>query len=163
MDVPNNDSVCTFAIQTVVCGNITGNISDPITIDFCPTKSTLQTPTNILSPTENLGIQTSDTTEIIGMQNLDKDTAVYIISILSLAAALIATVVVFIPVLVVILKRSKPCKTTALFVQSNRAECTKYDEPIYENITDPLPFVSVIHTQDNVAYDHLKPSTDTCM
>ena len=29
-DVPTDSRVCTFAVETVVCGNITGNSSDPI-------------------------------------------------------------------------------------------------------------------------------------
>ena len=31
-DVPTDGSVCTFAVQTVVCGNITGNVSDSVNI-----------------------------------------------------------------------------------------------------------------------------------
>ena len=34
-DVPNNDNVCNFAVQTVVCGIITSNFSDPISINTC--------------------------------------------------------------------------------------------------------------------------------
>jgi hypothetical protein len=53
------------------------------------------------------------------------------------------------------LKRSK-AKTRAVSVQSNRAR----NEPTYENVTlSPLPSVSAINTQDNVAYGHTRTST----
>ena len=29
-DIPTDGSLCTFALQTVVCDNIAGNVSDPI-------------------------------------------------------------------------------------------------------------------------------------
>ena len=29
-DEPSNDGLCKFALQTVICGNITGNLSDPV-------------------------------------------------------------------------------------------------------------------------------------
>ena len=31
-DIPTNNSVCIFAIQTVVCGNVTGNANNPIRV-----------------------------------------------------------------------------------------------------------------------------------
>ena len=31
-DVPTVGSVCTFAVQTVVCGNVTGNYSSPVEV-----------------------------------------------------------------------------------------------------------------------------------
>ena len=30
VDVPTDGSVCTFALETVICGNITGSKSDPV-------------------------------------------------------------------------------------------------------------------------------------
>ena len=32
--IPSNDSLCNFSIQTVVCGNITGNWSKPLTFNI---------------------------------------------------------------------------------------------------------------------------------
>ena len=32
VDIPTNSSVCTFAVQSVVCGNITGQRSNPIMV-----------------------------------------------------------------------------------------------------------------------------------
>ena len=37
-DVPTNGSTCTFAVQTVVCGNVFGNSSDSINITSANTK-----------------------------------------------------------------------------------------------------------------------------
>ena len=76
---------------------------------------------------------------------------VYIISFSAVAMALVVSAVVFITVMAVILKRNK-AKTTAVFALSNRAEATTSDEPMYENVTGPLPSISTITTQDNVAY-----------
>ena len=36
-DLPSDDSMCNFAIQTVVCGNITGNWSKPLTFNVTNT------------------------------------------------------------------------------------------------------------------------------
>ena len=118
---------CNFAIQTVVCGNITGNISDPVTV--------------------NTGIST-DITEV------------YIVSISSLATALVISVVISIIVIVIILRRSK-AKNTALELQlSNRAgRSITHMESTYEGVTGPLQPTSTISTQDNVAYGYTKTST----
>ena len=127
-DVPTTGSTsCNFAIQTVVCGNNTGNISDPIIVN------------------------TSISTDI---------TEVYIVSISSLATALVVSVVISIIVIVIILIRSK-AKNTALERQlSNRAgRSITHMESMYEDVTGPLPPVSTISTQDNVAYGHTKSST----
>ena len=156
MDVPANDSVCTFAIQTVVCGNITGNTSDPISIVLYTTEPTIRTLTGTTHPTDNQATHNSDTTETLGMHNLAVNT-VYIISFSTVAMILTISLVVFITV-IVILKRRK-AKTTSVFIQSNRAERTEHNEPMYENVTGPLPSVSVINTQENVAYGYIKTST----
>ena len=114
-------------MQTVVdlCGNITGNVSDPIRVN-----------TNILYPTINQNIHTN---------------TVYIVLLSSLATALIASVAI----IIIISIRSK-AKIKAALEQSNRAEGITYKESIYEDVTGPLPSVSVI---DNVAYGHTKTST----
>ena len=127
-DVPTTGSTsCNFAVQTVVCGNMTGNISDPVIVN------------------------TGTSTDI---------TEVYIVSISFLAAALVVIVVISVIVIVVILIRSK-AKNTALELQlSNRAgRSITHMESMYEDVTGPLPPVSTISTQDNVAYGHTKSST----
>ena len=128
MAVPTIGSTsCNFAVQTVVCGNITGNISDPVIV--------------------NTGIST-DITEV------------YIVSISSLATALVVNVVISLIVIVIILRRSKANNTVLELQLSNRAgKSITHMESMYEDITDPLPPVSTISTQDNVAYGHTKSST----
>ena len=129
-DVPTNNSVCTFAVQTVVdlCGNITGNVSDPIRVN-----------TNILYPIINQNMHTS---------------TVYIVLLSSLATALIASVAV----MIIILTWSK-AKIKAALEGSNRAEGITYKESLYDDVTGPLPSFSAVDTQDNVAYGHTKTST----
>ena len=123
-DVPINGSTCTFAIQTVVCGNIIGNnISNSVRI--------------ILYGASTFVWST---------------TTAYIASISSLATTLIISVVVFITVIVIILIKSKAKFKAASDLQlTNRAERT---EPMYEDVKRSLPSVGAINTQDNVAYGH---------
>ena len=129
-----------------------GNTSDSISIILYATEPTIRTPTSILyiNLTEYLGIYNSATTEAEGMNNPATNT-VYIISFSSVATALVISLVVFITVMVITLTRSK-AKNTAVFALSNRAEGTIHNEPMYENIIVPLPSVSTITNQDNVAY-----------
>ena len=74
---------------------------------------------------------------------------VYTISISSLATALTVSVVVSITVIVIILKRSNT-KINALEQQLINRSINM--EPMCEDVTGPLPSVSAINTQDNVAY-----------
>ena len=157
-DVPTNGSVCTFALQTVVCGNITGNESNPVSIIFYATEQT-RAPIGIIHLTDNEVIHNSDTTEMLGNHNSDTN-IVYMISISSLATALIVSTVVFITAIVIISTRSK-AKIKAACEQSNRAEGTTHNEPMYEDVTGPLSSVDVIDTQANVAYGHAQTITTT--
>ena len=75
---------------------------------------------------------------------------VYIVLLGSLATALIASVAV-----IIILTWSK-AKIKAALEQSKRAEGITHKDPMYDDITGPLPSVSVVDTQDNVAYGHTK-------
>ena len=84
-DVPTSDSACTFALQTVICGNITSNRSVPVRVN-----------TGILYHTQT--VSTCDSY----MHN-----SVYIIFISCLATALIISVMFSITVIVIILMRSK--------------------------------------------------------
>ena len=147
-DVPTNGSVCTFAIRSAVCGDITGNISDTVSITFYANELT-GIPTDT---TENQDKHNSGSTEIMGMHILA------IVLIGSLAAALIVCVVVFIAVLLIILRRSK-AKINAALELSNRAEGTTHDDPMYEDVTGSSPSDGIINTQDNVAYGHTQIPT----
>ena len=144
-DVPINGSNCTFAVQTVVCGNLAGNASEPISITFYPQRA----PRESLHPTENLSTHNSE-------HDLDTNVAPYTISIGLLTTALIICVVVSVVVIVIILTRNK---ITAAFAQSNREGSIIHAEPAHEDVTGPLPSVSTITTQENIAYGHVKTST----
>jgi hypothetical protein len=157
----------------MLCENITGNSSDPISIVFyaaeqtTPPTGTLRIPLD-LTEFETEGTYNSDTTEIVEIRNSNANSntknadipVAYVISIGVLAAALITCVVVSITVFTIILRRSKArTSVTATFTQLNRTEPRESDEPIYESITGPLPLVSTISTvttQDNVAYHHIQ-------
>ena len=91
-NVPTDGSECTFAVQTVACGNITGNTSDPISITFYTTQSTQ---TGTLHPTDNQGTIAinSNITQTVGVYNSANDSA-YLISFSALATVLIAGTVV---------------------------------------------------------------------
>ena len=104
----------------------------------------------------NQAIHNSDTTETVGMYTSAVN-IVYIISFSTVAMVLTISLAVFITA-IVILKRRK-AKTTTAFIQSNRVEGTEHNESMYENVTGHLHSVSVIHTQDNVAYGYIKTST----
>jgi hypothetical protein len=150
----------------MLCENIPGNISDPISIVFyaaeqtTPPTGTLSIPLDLTEfETEGTYMYNSDTTEIVEIRNSNADISVaYVISIGVLVAALIICVVVSITVITIILRRSKARTTvTATFTQLNRTEPRESDEPMYESITGPLTLVSTISTVttlDNVAYHH---------
>ena len=155
-EVPTNDSICTFAVQTVVCGNITSNISDPINITLYTTEPTVNTPADSLHPTETQGTCNINTTESMGMNN-PATTQLYIIFFSCLATALFVGAVVSSTVIVIFIKRSK-AKIRAASVQLNNGERTTHNEQAYGNVMPtPLPSVSAINTHDNVAYSQTKP------
>ena len=99
-------------------------------------------------------------TEILGIHNSDTNRAYTIfISSSSLATALIVSVAVSITVIVIILQRSK-ARIKALELQlTNTTGRSIHMEPMYEDVTGPVTSVSVINTQDNVAYGHTITST----
>lgn len=45
-DVPRNAGICTFALQTVVCGNIVGEMSNPVTVSLSNTSTILEAVTS---------------------------------------------------------------------------------------------------------------------
>ena len=113
-DVLTNGNTCTFALQTLACGNVTSNRSVPIRVN-----------TGIVNHT-----QTSC--------NLSMHNSVYIMSISALATALFISVVVFITVIVIILMRSKAKIKAAIEVQStNSTRKSTYTESMYEDVTGP--------------------------
>ena len=141
----------------MVFGNITGNASDPISIVFYElTVSSVERQ----HPTEIQGTHNSDFTATVGVDNLETNTtAPYIITIGFLVATLLVCEVVSLTAIAIILRRSKAKINAAL--ESHRAEGTSLvrNEPMYEDVTGPLPSVSVINTQNNVAYGHTKTTT----
>ena len=142
--VPVNDSICTFAVQTVVCENITGNIRDPLNIILYTTESTVRTPTDSLHPTENRGTHTSSATEAMGINN-SAISRVYIISFSILATASFVGVVVASIIVIATFLRSK-AKIRVVSIQSNRAEESTHNEPAYENVMlSPSPSCSQCH------------------
>jgi hypothetical protein len=167
LNVSLNDTVCTFAVQTVVCGNITGNVSDPISITFYASEPPPPTPSNVsqtdnpgshnLDPTENMmypiknqGMHNLNSTETVRMHSLGTNTE-YIISIGLLATAMMVCVVVFIIVTCIILIRNKAKIEAALQQSASQGETINM-EPMYEYINGPLPSESDMNTQVNVAY-----------
>ena len=77
----------------------------------------------------------------------------YVVLLSSLATALVGSIAV-----IIILTWSK-AKIKAALEQSNMAEGITYKDPMYDDITGPLPSVSAVDTQDNIAYGHTKTST----
>ena len=144
----------------MVCGNITGNISDPINIILYTTESTVKPLTDRLYyTTENQGMHNS-TTETMRMNNSPtSNLKVYIISFSCLATALFVGAVASLIAIVIFLKRSK-AKIRAVSVQSKKTEGTTHYEPAYENVMlSPSLSVNAINTHDNVAYGNIKTST----
>ena len=132
-DVPTDGTVCTFAVQTVVCRNITGNRSNPVR--------------GTIYPTQDQDLSYSDT-----------NTA-YLISTTSLATALIVCVVVSTTTVIALILRRSKAKINTTLELLHKAEGTTGNEPMYEDVTGPSPLVSGINTQDNVAYGHTQTST----
>ena len=146
-DVPTNGT-CIFAAQTVVCGNIAGDTSYPIRIN-----------TGLLPPTESTGTYNLDTTDVC---KPDADT-VHITSINSLAAGLTLSVVVSITLVLTIIWSKAKIKAALNRHQKNRSERITHLEPNHEDVTGPLPSLSVTITQDNVAYGHMWTDSTTHM
>ena len=133
-DVPTNGSTCTFAVQMVVCVNVAGNLSDPISIIL----------TNSFYPADTSSTDT-----------------VYIVAISCLAVALIVCVVMFTTVIVIMSLRNKVRKKATVELQlENRAAKTVHTDSMYEDVTNPSnPVGAIISTQDNVAYGHMQTPT----
>ena len=135
------------------------------------TTAPIQTPISTFSTTDSLesyNVKPTETmsfypTEIQGTHGLDstetRDTdswgtnTEYVISLGLLATALIVCIVVFKIIIYIILIRSK-AKIEATLQQSASPGESIHVEPMYEDITGPLPSESAINTQDNVAYGH---------
>ena len=104
-DVPTENSVCTFAVQTVLCGTLIGNKSDPIRV-------------HTTTPQER--------------SNTDMCTnTAYLATISALVVALIACVVIFTTAIVIILQRSKA--KTKEQQPPKRATSSTHMESMYED------------------------------
>ena len=71
---------------------------------------------------------------------------------------MIVNVVASVIVIIIILSRCK-ARITALELQMIDPTGSTHIEPMYEDVTGALPSVSVINTQDNVAYGHMQTLT----
>jgi hypothetical protein len=123
-----------FATQTVACGSLVGNKSDPIMV----------TTTTSLTQERN---------------NADSYTnTAYLATISSLVVALITSVVAFTTVIVFILQKGKAKIKELQLVPSNRATSSTQMESMamYE---DTSPSVRAINTKENVAYGQTKTAT----
>ena len=124
-EVPTNVTTCMFAIQTVVCGNITWSVE----------------------------IITNNTFHHnMGTDSLSTDTA-YIISISSLATALIVCTAVCLTVMIIMSIRNRARNKAATeFHLLKRGSRTTQADSMCEDVTTPLLPVGTISTQDSVAY-----------
>ena len=104
-DVPTENSVCIFAIQTVLCGTLIGNESDPVIVHT----ETSQERINV-----DMSINTA-----------------YLATISSLVVAMITSVVIFTTAIVIILQRSK-AKIKEL-QPPHREESSTHMEAMYED------------------------------
>jgi hypothetical protein len=121
-----------FAIQTVACGSLVGNKSDPVIV------------TTTASQERN---------------NADRYTnTAYPATTSSLVVVLITSVVIFSTAIAVILQRSKAKIKELQLVSSNRATSSTQMESMamYE---DTSPSVRAINTKENVSYGHTKQAT----
>ena len=127
-------------------------ISTLSTTDSLKSYNVKSTETISTYPIEIQGTHCLDSTETRRMDSWGTNTE-YVISIGLLATVLMVSIVVFIIVTSIILVRSKAKIEAALQKSASTGE-TIYVEPMYEDVTGPLPSESAIHTQDNVAYGH---------
>ena len=129
-DIPPDYSECIFAVQTVVCGNITSNIINPIGVN---------TGTCI-----SANINTVCTIPIS----------------LLVTALMVSVVVFITVIIIILRKSKANAKAGLEQLQlTNTARSSKTHnnmESMYKDVTGPLPSVPAINTQDNVAYVHMK-------
>ena len=96
-------------------------------------------------------MHTSDTAaEPEGTHTMNSNSAVYVISIGSIASA-----VLFTTVTAIILRRSKVKVSAALRLSQRAGDGTTHGDPVYEEVAG-TSLHSIINTQDNVAYRHTK-------
>ena len=129
-DVPTDGSECTFAEQTVVCGNITGNFSNPISINLYPTDII-----TAIYPT---------------------DITAYIAAISSLATFSVVSIAALLAVIVILIRSKAKIKAALDRQATDTAVRSTQMESVYE---DPIPSVSGINTKDNIAYGHTQETT----
>ena len=122
--IPPKGSMCIFAIQTVVCGNITGNTGDPIVVSI----SSAKTVESRAECTMITSLLAAALTAIVVISTI----AIVIISMRSKAKIRAA------------LEQSNRAERTS----------TIHMDSMYEDVTGPSPSASAINTQVNVAYGH---------
>ena len=141
-DVPINGSMCTFAVQSVVCGNIPGNSSDLITVTTLTTEE-ISIPVNTIGEEQyyyynnySMTLHTSAVTySVLGKKN----EATFISSIL--LATLFITWVTISTLIIIILKFKIEYKQVMINegLTSTNSSCNVKSK-------------TVIDTSDNVAY-----------
>ena len=118
--------MCTFAIQTVVCRNITGNL---VSVN--------------IYPRENTVVLSTATAYIASISSLA-------------TALIISVVVSITVIVIISMRSKTKIKAASNQQLTSRAERTILTESMYENVTYPLLTVDAINTHDNVAYGHTK-------
>ena len=145
------NTTCQFAVQSVVCGNITGNTSDPLNVTFFASEPTHEpTSVHVNSSTHN-----TDATETVSTLSLDKSMvytdkstgSVYIVLIISLATGVIVNLVISITMIATILTRRK-AEINLQLTDSTGGERTQMNE----GITCDSLSASAIRTEDNFSY-----------
>ena len=149
-DVRTVTTTCQFAVQSVVCGHIAGNTSDPVDITFFRA-TTMHASTTLL---ENQSTHNTDATEksTLGLHQsmvyTDKSTgSVYIVLIISLATGVIVNLVISITVIATILTRRKADINLQL-THSTGGGRTQMNE----GITCDSLSASAVKTEDNISY-----------
>ena len=140
-DVPTNEGgMCTFAVRTVVCGNITGNKSDTISI---------------------LVLNTRISSNVIEKTSVN---ILHFASIGFLAAVLVVSIAVIVPVIIIVSLRIK----SNLQPKNRRASTVSQMESVYDDVTYrraeydsitysravPPSIALSINIRHNVAYGH---------
>ena len=138
INVPSNGSTCAFAVQTVICEDVTGNKSDLVSIVVKNTSSS------------HAEMHENSSTDTIRMASVG-----------FLVTSLVVCITGSTTVIVIVLNMNKAKIKAVLndLLLKNR-ETTAHGsggESMYDDVTDPAPRtrpVSAINTRKNVAYGH---------
>ena len=129
IDIPPDYSGCIFAVQTVVCGNITSNIINSIGVntDTCISNTVYTIPISLL--------------------------------VIALMVSVVVFITVIIIILRRSKANAKAGLEQQLTNTARSSKTHNNMESMYKDVSGPLPSVHAINTQDNVAYVHMKTTT----